>query len=44
MVEEIAFIINKCPVGVFIFNSKMDIIDRNKKPRWFSIGLSYLRR
>jgi len=35
MVEEIAFIINKCPVGLFIFNRKMDIIDRNKKALMF---------
>ena len=35
MVEEIAFIINKCPVGLIIFNRKMDIIDRNKKALMF---------
>ncbi len=35
MVEEIAFIINKCPVGLIIFNRKMDIIDRNKKASMF---------
>jgi DNA-binding CsgD family transcriptional regulator len=35
MVEEIEFIINKCPVGLIIFNRKMDIIDRNKKASMF---------
>jgi len=35
MVEEIEFIINKCPVGLFIFNNKMDIIDRNRKASMF---------
>jgi DNA-binding CsgD family transcriptional regulator len=35
MVEEIEFIINKCPVGLIIFNRKMDIIDRNKKAAIF---------
>jgi len=31
MVEDIEFIINKCPVGVMIFNRKMNIIDQNKQ-------------
>jgi DNA-binding CsgD family transcriptional regulator len=35
MVEEIEFIINKCPVGLIIFNHKMDMIDRNKKASIF---------
>jgi len=35
MVEGIEFIINKCPVGLIIFNRKMDIIDRNKKALMF---------
>jgi DNA-binding CsgD family transcriptional regulator len=35
MVEEIAFIINKCPVGLIFFNRKMDIIDRNRKASLF---------
>ena len=35
MVEGVEFIINKCPVGLIIFNSKMDIIDRNKKALMF---------
>jgi DNA-binding CsgD family transcriptional regulator len=35
MVEEIEFIINKCPVGLIIFNHKMDIIDRNRKASMF---------
>jgi DNA-binding CsgD family transcriptional regulator len=35
MVEEIEFIINKCPVGLVIFNRKMEIIDRNKKASMF---------
>jgi DNA-binding CsgD family transcriptional regulator len=35
MVEGIEFIINKCPVGLIIFNSKMDIIDRNRKASMF---------
>ena len=35
MVEEIEFIINKCPVGLIIFNRKMDIIDLNKKASMF---------
>jgi len=35
MIEEMEFIINKCPVGVMIFNRKMDMIDRNKKASIF---------
>jgi len=35
MGEGIEFIINKCPVGLIIFNRKMDIIDRNKKASLF---------
>ena len=35
MVEEIEFIINKCPVGLIIFNHKMDIIKRNRKASMF---------
>ena len=35
MVEEIEFIINKCPVGLIIFSRKMDIIDRNRKASMF---------
>jgi len=35
MVEGIEFIINKCPVGLIIFNHKMDIIDRNRKASMF---------
>jgi len=35
MVEEIAFIINKCPVGLIVFSRKMDIIDRNRKASMF---------
>jgi DNA-binding CsgD family transcriptional regulator len=35
MVEEIEFIINKCPVGLIIFNHKMDIIERNRKASMF---------
>ena len=35
MVEGIEFIINKCPVGLIIFNRKMDMIDHNKKARIF---------
>jgi DNA-binding CsgD family transcriptional regulator len=35
MVEEMEFIINKCPVGVMIFNHKMNIIDQNKKASIF---------
>jgi len=35
MVEEMEFIINKCPVGVMIFNSKMNIVDHNKKASIF---------
>lgn len=35
MVEGIEFIINKCPVGLIIFNRKMDMIDRNKKASIF---------
>jgi DNA-binding CsgD family transcriptional regulator len=35
MVEGIEFIINRCPVGVMTFNSKLDIIDRNKKASVF---------
>jgi DNA-binding CsgD family transcriptional regulator len=35
MVEELAFIINKCPVGLMIFNRNMDISDRNKKASMF---------
>jgi len=35
MVEGIEFLINKCPVGIIIFNRKMDIIDRNKKALMF---------
>ena len=31
MVGEIEFIMNKCPVGLIIFNNKMDIVDRNRK-------------
>jgi DNA-binding CsgD family transcriptional regulator len=35
MVEGIEFIINRCPVGVLIFNSKLEILDRNKKASIF---------
>ena len=35
MVEEMEFVINKCPVGVMIFNRKMNIIDQNKKASIF---------
>jgi DNA-binding CsgD family transcriptional regulator len=35
MVEEMEFIINKCPVGLIIFNRKMNIIDHNKKASMF---------
>ena len=35
MVEEIEFIINKCPVGLIIFSRKMDIIERNRKASMF---------
>jgi DNA-binding CsgD family transcriptional regulator len=35
MIEEIAFIINRCPVGVIIFNHKINIIDQNKKASMF---------
>jgi DNA-binding CsgD family transcriptional regulator len=35
MVEGIEFIINKCPVGVMIFDRKMNIIDHNKKASIF---------
>ena len=35
MVEDLVFLINKCPVGLIIFNRKMDIIDRNKKASMF---------
>ena len=35
MVGDLVFIINKCPVGLIIFNRKMDIIDRNKKASTF---------
>jgi DNA-binding CsgD family transcriptional regulator len=35
MVEGIEFIINKCPVGIIIFNNKLDIIDRNRKASMF---------
>jgi DNA-binding CsgD family transcriptional regulator len=35
MVEGIEFIINKCPVGLIIFNHKMDIIERNRKASMF---------
>jgi DNA-binding CsgD family transcriptional regulator len=35
MVEGIEFIINKCPVGLLIFNHKMDMIDHNKKASIF---------
>ena len=35
MVEGIEFIINKCPVGVMIFNRRMNIIDQNKKALTF---------
>ena len=35
MVEEIEFIINKCPVGLIVFSRKMDIIDRNRKASMF---------
>jgi DNA-binding CsgD family transcriptional regulator len=31
VVEGAEFIINKCPVGLIVFNHKMDIVDRNKK-------------
>jgi len=35
MIEDLVFLINKCPVGLIIFNRKMDIIDRNKKASMF---------
>jgi DNA-binding CsgD family transcriptional regulator len=35
MIEGMEFIINKCPVGVMIFNRKMNIIDQNKKASIF---------
>jgi DNA-binding CsgD family transcriptional regulator len=35
MVEGMEFIINKCPVGVMIFNRKMNIVDHNKKASIF---------
>ena len=35
MVEGTEFIINKCPVGLIIFNRKMDIVHRNKKASMF---------
>jgi DNA-binding CsgD family transcriptional regulator len=35
MVEGMEFIINKCPVGVVIFNRKLNIIDQNKKASIF---------
>ena len=35
MAEDLVFIINKCPVGLIIFNRRMDIIDRNKKASAF---------
>jgi DNA-binding CsgD family transcriptional regulator len=35
MVEGIEFIINKCPVGLIIFNRKMDMLDHNKKASMF---------
>ena len=35
MIEGIEFIINRCPVGIMIFNSKMDIAALNKKASIF---------
>ena len=35
MVEDLVFLINKCPVGLIIFNRKLAIIDRNKKASMF---------
>lgn len=35
MIEGIEFIINRCPVGIMIFNSKMDIAALNRKASIF---------
>ena len=35
MIEEIEFIIDKCPVGLIIFNHKMDIVHHNRKASIF---------
>jgi hypothetical protein len=35
MVEGMEFIINKCPVGVLIFDRKLTVIDHNKKASIF---------
>ncbi|MEW5817897.1 MAG: hypothetical protein AB1798_21195, partial [Spirochaetota bacterium] len=35
MFEELEFILNKCPVGLIIFDRKMEIINRNRKATTF---------
>jgi DNA-binding CsgD family transcriptional regulator len=35
MFEGLEFIINRCPVGVMVFNSKMHVINQNKKASLF---------
>jgi DNA-binding CsgD family transcriptional regulator len=35
MVKDLVFVVNKCPVGIILFNRKMEIIDRNKKASAF---------
>jgi DNA-binding CsgD family transcriptional regulator len=35
MIEHIDFIMNKCPIGLLVFNRDMEIVSQNKKARLF---------